>query len=144
MVLEDDRFESSRKEAHASDLIRSSTNVSDLSSTTRLSYHVIIHPKGRLSTSRPRPVKEKDLENKFFKAIVGTEVADYCITEFKKRNDAAGNDTLLKTHANSIIKTIVNRYPDVTTRMLMKVFRIGMGRMQLIKKDRCYSEKKKF
>ena len=98
-----------------------------------------MHDKGRLSTDRSRPViKATDWRGKLV-AIVGKDVAEYCIAEFTKRNHAAGNNPLLKTHANSVIRTLLIKYTDVTVRTILQVFEIGMGRYQKIKKDACYS-----
>ena len=94
-----------------------------------------MHDKGRLSTDRSRPViKATDWRGKLV-AIVGKDVAEYCIAEFTKRNHAAGNNPLLKTHANSVIRTLLIKYTDVTVRTILQVFEIGMGRYQKIKKD---------
>ena len=98
-----------------------------------------MHDKGRLSTDRSRPViKATDWRGKL-EVIVGKLVAEYCIAEFKRRNNAAGNNPVLKNHANSVIRTLVIKYPAVTVKTLLQVFQIGMGRLQKIKKDSCYS-----
>lgn len=120
-------------------VVSGASQISELSSTSLLTtYDVRVGHKGALSTKRQGNSRRKVTPKQNFFRLIGPEKAAFYISEFSRRNKEAGNNALKKAHANSVIKFVLSKFPKVTVKMLLEAFGVGMGRLDLIRKDRCY------